>query len=280
MTTNNTPDPTIPGTIVLIHGLWLTPRSWEHWIDRYERLGHRVVAPTWPGMDSSIEDLRRDPSTMAGIGITEITDHYEAIIRVLLDTSPIIIGHSFGGLIAQLLLDRGLGSAGVAIHPAPVKGVLRLPISSLRSAFPVLRNPLNRNRAVALTPKQFHYRFTNTMSEEESQAVYERYHVPGPGRVLFQAATANLNPRAATKVDFKSESRAPLLVVGGGQDHTVPASVAKEAATRQRRPSRPPSTRSTLAALITRWARTAGKRSPTTPSSGLPSTLRPCNVRG
>ena len=233
MTTNNTPDPTIPDTIVLIHGLWLTPRSWEHWIDRYERLGHRVIAPTWPGMDSSIEDLRRDPSTMAGVDITEITDHYEAIIRVLLDTSPIIIGHSFGGLIAQLLLDRGLGSAGVAIHPAPVKGVLRLPISSLRSAFPVLRNPLNRNRAVALTPKQFHYGFTNTMSEEESQAVYERYHVPGPGRVLFQAATANLNPRAATKVDFKSESRAPLLVVGGGQDHTVPASVAKEAATRQ-----------------------------------------------
>ena len=121
----------------------------------------------------------------------------------------------------------------MAIHPAPVKGVLRLPISSLQSAFPVLRNPLNRNRAVALTPKQFHYRFTNTMSEEESQAVYERYHVPGPGRVLFQAATANLNPRAATKVDFKNESRAPLLVVGGGHDHTVPASVAKEAATRQ-----------------------------------------------
>ena len=232
--TANTPNTTnTPDTIVLIHGLWLTPLSWEHWINRYEELGYRVIAPTWPGMDADIEDLRRDPSAMAGVGITEITDHYDAIIHALLDTPPIIVGHSFGGLVTQLLLDRALGSAGVAIHPAPVKGVLRLPVSALRSALPVLRNPLNWNRAVPLTPKQFHYGFTNTLSEEESQAVYERYHVPGPGRVLFQAATANLNPHAATKVDFKSESRAPLLVVGGGHDHTVPASVAKEAATRQ-----------------------------------------------
>jgi alpha-beta hydrolase superfamily lysophospholipase len=230
--TADTPDPATPDTIVLIHGLWLTPLSWEHWIGRYDGLGYRVIAPTWPGMDADIEDLRRDPSSMAGVGITEITDRYDGIIRAL-DTPPIIMGHSFGGLVTQLLLDRGLGSAGVAMHPAPVKGVLRLPVSALRSAFPVLRNPLNRNRAVPLTPKQFHYGFTNTVSEEESRAVYERYHVPGPGRVLFQAATANLNPHAATKVDFKSESRAPLLVVGGGKDHTVPASMAKEAATRQ-----------------------------------------------
>jgi alpha-beta hydrolase superfamily lysophospholipase len=143
------------------------------------------------------------------------------------------MGHSFGGCVTQLLLDRGLGSAGVALHPAPVKGVLRLPVAALRSAFPVLRNPLNRNRAVPLTPKQFHFAFTNTLSEEESQAVYERYYVPGTGRVLFQAATANLNPHAATKVDFKSAARAPLLVVGGGKDHTVPPSLAKEAAMRQ-----------------------------------------------
>ena len=143
------------------------------------------------------------------------------------------MGHSFGGAITQLLLDRTLGAAGVAIHPAPVKGVLRLPLSALHSSFPVLRNPRNRNRAVALTPRQFHYGFANTMSEEESQVVYERYHVPGSGRVLFQAATASLNPRAVTKVDFKSETRAPLLVVGGGKDHTVPPSMAKEATTRQ-----------------------------------------------
>jgi alpha-beta hydrolase superfamily lysophospholipase len=221
-------------TVVLIHGLWLTPLCWEHWIERYEGLGYRVLAPTWPGMDASIEDLRRDTSAMAGVGLTEITDHYDGIIRKL-DTQPIIMGHSFGGCVTQLLLDRGLGSAGVAIHPAPVKGVLRLPISALRSAFPVLRNPLNLNRAVALTPEQFHYGFTNTLSEEESQAVYERYQVPGTGHVLFEAATANLNPHAATKVNFKSESRAPLLVVGGGKDHTVPASLAKEAATHQSR---------------------------------------------
>jgi alpha-beta hydrolase superfamily lysophospholipase len=227
---NNTPAP--DNTIVLIHGLWLTPLSWEHWIERYEGLGYRVIAPTWPGMDAGIEDLRRDPSAMAGVGITEITDHYDAIISAL-DAPPIIMGHSFGGCVTQLLLDRALGSAGVALHPAPVKGVLRLPVSALRSAFPVLRNPLNLNRAVALTPEQFHYGFTNTLSEEESRAVYERYHVPGTGRVLFQAATANLNPHAATKVDFESETRAPLLVVGGGKDHTVPASMAKEAATRQ-----------------------------------------------
>ena len=231
MTTNDL-DSTAPGTIVLIHGLWLTPLSWEHWIDRYEGLGYRVIVPTWPGMDADIEDLRRDPSAMVGVGITEITDRYDGIVRAL-DTPPIIMGHSFGGAVTQLLLDRGLGSVGVAISPAPVKGVLRLPVAALRSSFPVLRNPLNRKRAVPLTPKQFHYGFTNTMSEEESRAVYERYHVPGPGRVLFQAATANLNPRAATKVDFKSETRAPLLVVGGGKDHTVPASLAKEAATRQ-----------------------------------------------
>jgi len=210
----------------------MTPRSWDKWIDRYEGRGYRVIARTWPGMDADIEDLRRDPSAMAGVGITEITDHYDGIIRTL-DTSPIIMGHSFGGGVTQLLLDRGLGSAGVALHPAPVKGVLRLPVAALRSAFPVLHNPLNWNRAVPLTPKQFHYAFTNTLSEEELQAVYERYHVPGPGRVLFQAATANLNPHAATKVNFKSESRAPLLVVGGGKDHTVPPSLSKEVATRQ-----------------------------------------------
>jgi alpha-beta hydrolase superfamily lysophospholipase len=232
MSAAHTLDPATPGTIVLVHGLWMTPLSWEHWIERYEGRGYRVIAPTWPGMDADIKDLRRDPSAMAGVGITEITDHYDAIIRAL-DTPPIIMGHSFGGGVTQLLLDHDLGSAGVAIHPAPMKGVLRLPFSALRSAFPVLHNPRNRNRAVPLTPKQFHYAFTNTLSEEKSQAVYERYHVPGTGRVLFQAATANLTPNATTKVNFKSETRAPLLVVGGDKDHTVPPSLSKEIATRQ-----------------------------------------------
>jgi alpha-beta hydrolase superfamily lysophospholipase len=182
-------------------------------------------------MGPEVEDVRRDPSPLNGLGVGEITDHYAEIIRSL-ERPPIIMGHSFGGLVAELLLDRGLGSAGVAISPAPVKGVLRLPVAQLRSAFPVLRNPANRKRTVELTPKQFHYAFTNTMGADEAEAAYVRYEVPGVGRVLFQAAFANLNPNAATKVDFHKDDRAPLLVVGNDQDHTVPASVSKEAAKR------------------------------------------------
>jgi alpha-beta hydrolase superfamily lysophospholipase len=162
--------------------------------------------------------------------VSEIVDHYDGIIREL-DRPPIIIGHSFGGLVTELLLDRGLGCAGVAISPAPVKGVLRLP-AQLRAAFPVLGNPANRSRTVELTPKQFHYAFTNTMTAEEAKAAYERCEVPGPGRVIFQAAFANLNPHAATKLDLHKDDRAPLLVIGNGEDHTVPASVSREAAQR------------------------------------------------
>lgn len=217
--------------IVLVHGLWLTPRSWEGWKARFEGRGHRVLAPAWPRMQGDVEDIRRDPAPLNGLGVAEITDHYVKIIRGL-ERPPIIMGHSFGGLVTELLLDRGLGAAGVAISPAPVKGVLRLPIAQLRSALPVLSNPANRGRTVELTPKQFHYAFTNTMSDEDSQAAYDRYEVPGPGRVLFQAAFANLNPKAATKVDFRKDDRAPLLVMENDQDHTVPASVSREAAKR------------------------------------------------
>jgi alpha-beta hydrolase superfamily lysophospholipase len=223
---------TPPDTIVLIHGLWMTPRCWEGWVDRYESRGYDVLAPTWPGMDVDIDQFRRDPSAVAGLGLTEIVDHYDGIIRQL-ERAPIIMGHSFGGAIVQLLLDRGAATVGVAIDPAPVKGVLRLPLPALRSAFPVLRNPANRNRAVPLTPAEFHYGFTNTLTEDESQAVYERQHVPGPGRLIFQAATANLNPHAATKVDLHNDDRAPLLVIGGGSDHTVPPSLSREVAKRQ-----------------------------------------------
>ena len=184
--------------IVLVHGLWLTPRSWEGWKERFERRGHQVLAPAWPRMEHEVEELRHDPSRLNGLGVGEITDHYAEIIRSL-DRPPIIIGHSFGGLVTELLLDRGLGSAGVAISPAPVKGVLRIPVAQLRSAFPALGNPANRKRTVELTPKQFHYAFTNTMGADEAQAAYVRYQVPGPGRVLFQAAFANFNPKAATK---------------------------------------------------------------------------------
>jgi pimeloyl-ACP methyl ester carboxylesterase len=217
--------------IVLIHGLWLTSRSWEGWKERFESGGHQVLAPAWPRMQGEVEDIRRDPSPLNGLGITEIADHYAKIVGEL-DRPPIIIGHSFGGLITELLLDRGLGAVGVALSPAPVKGVLRLPIAQLRAAFPALKNPANINRTVELTPKQFHYAFTNAMNEADSKAAYDRYEVPGPAKPLFQAAFANFNPNAPSKVDFHKADRAPLLVIGNGADHTVPASVSKEAATR------------------------------------------------
>jgi pimeloyl-ACP methyl ester carboxylesterase len=220
-----------PAPIVLVHGLWLTPRSWEGWKERFEGRGHQVFAPAWPRMYGEVEDVRRDPSPLDGLGVTEIVDHYAAVVRSI-DRPPVIVGHSFGGLVTELLLDRGLGAAGVAISPAPVKGVLRLPPAQLRAAFPVLGNPANRKRTVELTRKQFHYGFTNTMAEPEARAAYDRYQVPGPGRVIFQAAFANLNPRAATKVDFHKDDRPPLLVIGNDRDNTVPASVSKEAAER------------------------------------------------
>jgi pimeloyl-ACP methyl ester carboxylesterase len=212
----------MPETIVLVHGLWMTPLSWEHWNDRFSAAGHRVLAPAWPGMeDRDVPSLRADTSAYERVGVKEIADHYERIVRDL-DGPPIIIGHSFGGLVTQILLDRGLGAAGVAVHPAPPKGVLVVPPASVRVASVALRNPANRKRAVMLTPKQFRYAFGNLLSESESQAVYERYAIPGPGRTLFQAALANFNPKAATKLNFHNATRAPLLILGGGQDHTTP----------------------------------------------------------
>ena len=227
-----TADPIKPDTIVLIHGLWMTARSWEHWADRYTGRGFNVIARSWPGMDGDVEGLRRDPSAIADLGIGEIVDYYDGIIRELA-RPPIIMGHSFGGAFTQILLDRGLGAAGVAIDSAAVKGVLTLPLSTLRSGFPVLKSPANTHKAVMLTPEEFHYAFTNTLSEEDSAAVYERYAVPGPGRVLFQGALANFNPRAATKVDFHNDDRAPLLIVAGGEDHVSPDAINRATARHQ-----------------------------------------------
>lgn len=211
-------------TIVLIHGLWMTALSWEHWVRHYSDKGYRVIARSWPGMEGDIEELRRDPSPIASIGITEVADHYDAIIREL-DKPPIIMGHSFGGLMTQLLLDRGLGAAGVAIASAPAKGVLFLPLSTIRVVLPAVINPLNNHRALPLTPKRFHYAFTNTLTEEESLPIYERYAVPGPDHMLFQAALANFNPRAASAVNFHNDDRAPLLMIAGGMDHVSPVAV-------------------------------------------------------
>jgi len=216
-----------PNTVVFIHGLWMTGRSWEHWEQRYQERGLTTLAPSWPGMDVPIEALREDASAVDDLGIIEIVDHYEAIIRDL-EQPPIIIGHSFGGVFTQMLLDRGVGAAGVAVDSGPVKGLLNLPLSTLRSGWPVLKNPANRHKPVALTHEEFHYAFTNTLSEEESREVYERYAVPGPGRVLYQAALANFNPHAANKVDFSNADRAPLLLIAGGMDHVAPASTNAE----------------------------------------------------
>ena len=224
-----------PDTIVLIHGLWLTSRCWEHWIGHYADAGFHVVAPSWPGMEVEVEALRRDPSVLDGLGITEVVDHYEKVVRDL-NRPPILVGHSFGGVVVQLLLDRGLGAVGVTLHSAPVKGVYRLPLSSLRSSFAVLRRPANRDRTVALTPQQWRYALANTLIGSAADAAFERYHVPAPGRPLWQAAAANLRPRPPTKVDFRYH-RAPLLMLAGTADHTVPAALCRENARRYRKSS-------------------------------------------
>ncbi len=218
--------PQQPTSVVLINGLWMTALSWENWVKRFTDKGFHVIAKSWPGMDVGIDELRRDPSPISTLGITEVVDHYEKIIREL-DSAPIIIGHSFGGLITQILIDRGRGAAGVAIAPAPVKGILFLPFSTLKVSFPALSNPANNHRVVPLTPEQFHYAFTNNLSEDESLAAYNRYAVPGPDHVLFQAAFANFNPHAATAVDFQNNERAPLLLISGGSDHVSPPSVVE-----------------------------------------------------
>ncbi|MGH7671005.1 MAG: alpha/beta hydrolase [Gemmatimonadaceae bacterium] len=215
-----------PDTIVLIHGLWLTALCWERWVEHYSALGFNVIARSWPGMGDDIEQLRRDPSHITGLGVTEIVDHYAQLIGEL-DRPPIIIGHSFGGLIAEILLDRGLGAAGVAIDPAPVKGIFYLPYSALKSALPGLENPFAIHGASMLTLEQFQYGFTNHLTVQASRPLYERYAVPGPNHVLFQASLANFNPHAATTVDFHNDNRAPLLLIAGGHDHTVPASVTR-----------------------------------------------------
>jgi pimeloyl-ACP methyl ester carboxylesterase len=213
-------------TIVLIHGLWLTALSWENWAQRYTDDGFQVIAKSWPGMDGDIDALRADTSGIDNLGLAEITDFYNDIIAGL-DRPPIIMGHSFGGLVTQLLLDRGLGSAGVAIDSSPIKGVLALPASTLRSGFPVLKSPANRHRSVSLTPEEFHYAFTNTLTDAQSLDAYQRYAAPGPGRVLFQGALANFSHHSPAEVDVHNDERAPLLIITGGVDHVYPPKIGE-----------------------------------------------------
>ena len=208
-------------TIVLIHGLWVTPRTWEPFQRFYEARGYRVFAPAWPRIHGEVEDIRRDPSALAGLGLLEIFEHYAKFVRTL-DEPPILIGHSFGGLTVQVLLDRGLGAAGVSIDGTPPRGILPLPWSVIRSANPVLSNPLNYWRTVMLSFEQFRYTFANTMTEADAREAYERQAIPGPGRTVFQSALGNLTPNAATTINRRNDDRAPLLLIAGGSDHLVP----------------------------------------------------------
>jgi pimeloyl-ACP methyl ester carboxylesterase len=217
----NTPDSTAPDTIVLIHGLWMTPRSWEGWIGRYEERGFKVLAPSWPGMEGEVEALNANPAPIAKLDTRRIVDHYERIIRGL-DSEPIIMGHSFGGAFVQLLLGRGFGAAGVGVASATVKGVPDLPLSTIRATFPVLRNPFNRGKAVPLSPEQFHYAFANTLDRRASDDNYRRYHVPAAATVLFESALANLRRHPPTEVDFGKDDRAPMLFIAFENDHIIP----------------------------------------------------------
>jgi pimeloyl-ACP methyl ester carboxylesterase len=213
-------------TIVLVHGLYLTPRSWDGWIDRFQQKGYQVLAPAWPGLEVEVEQLRNDPSPIARLNVAEIVDHYDAIIRGL-DSPPIIMGHSFGGAFTQMLVDRGLGTAAVAIESGTLHGVRDLPYSTLKSSFPLLRNPFLRHKAIMLTPEQFNYGFTNTFPAGEAAMAYERYAIPGSRNVLLEGAFSNLNPKTAMRVDFKKSDRAPMLFIAGGEDHVIPLPVNK-----------------------------------------------------
>ena len=212
-------------TIILIPGLWVTALCWEHWVKHYGEKGYSVIAADWPGMEGDIELLRRDPSSFANLGVTEVVDHYEQIIGEL-ETPSVIIGYGFGGLIAQVLLDRGWGAAGVAIASAPVGGIARLPLSILKLAFSVLGNSF-RNKTASLIAEQFHRAFANSLTETESLDAFKRYIVPAPNRVLLQTAFANFAPHSATTVNFRNDTRAPLLLIAGGRDRIVPSSLVK-----------------------------------------------------
>lgn len=214
-----------PDTVVLIHGLWMTPRSWEHWVTYYEAKGLTVLTPAYPGFEIEVEALRENPQVIADLTVPETVDHLAAVIEELA-SPPIIMGHSFGGVMTQLLLARGLGAAAVVIDSAPTEGVHVTPVSQARSLFPALRNPANRRRAVAFTPEEFHYAFTNTLSAEESQRVYDRYAIAAPGAWVWEYGLfANFKPGPQeTWVDYAAD-RAPLLFIAGSEDHIMPPAV-------------------------------------------------------
>jgi pimeloyl-ACP methyl ester carboxylesterase len=212
--------------VVFIHGLWLHPSSWQPWEELFQANGYRTMAPGWPGVAESVEATRNDPDAVADRGVEEVTAHYAEIISGL-DEPPVLIGHSFGGMIAQKLLGAGVGIAAVGIDAAQFKGVLPLPLSALKATMPVFRNPANRHKAVSLTPDQFRYAFGNAVERDESDRLYSRWAIPAPGRPLFEAAAANFAPHSPVAVDAGNPGRPPLLLVMGGKDHTVPESISK-----------------------------------------------------
>ena len=215
-----------PDTVVLIHGLWMTPRSWEQWVPYYEGKGYNVLTPTYPGFEIEVEALRDDPSVIASLTVPTVVAHLANVITEL-EQPPIIMGHSFGGTLTQLLLDRGCGAAGVVINSAPTEGVRVSPLSQIKSLFPALKSPANRRKAVGFTPDEFHYAFTNTLSDEESREVYDRYHIAAPGNWIWAyGLIANLKPgHQETWVNYKNPNRAPLLFIAGSEDHIMPPSV-------------------------------------------------------
>lgn len=222
-----TTPPSAPDTIVLIHGFWVTPRSWEDWKARYESRGFRVLTPTYPGFEVEVEALNADPTPIAEVTLPQIVDHTAEVIDALA-TPPILIGHSAGGTITQLLLDRGRGAVGVALNSAPTEGVKVLPLSQLRSTWTAFKNPANRHRAVPLTEEQWHYAFTNTFDAEQSRRLYERYHIPASGRILWSSVLANFMPGPQdAAVDYANDARPPLLFVSGSEDHIMPPSVQR-----------------------------------------------------
>jgi pimeloyl-ACP methyl ester carboxylesterase len=220
--------------VVFVHGLWLHAESWSPWVELFRGAGYEPLAPGWPGDSDTVKDTRAHPGSNAGHGIDDVVEHYATVIGGL-DTLPVVIGHSFGGLIAQKLLGQDRAAAAVAIDAAPIKGVLALPLSSLRVASVALRNPANRGRAITLTAEQFRYGFGNAIPETESNELHQRWAIPGPGRPLFQAATANFSPRSQAKVNTGNAKRGPLLLVAGGKDHTVPAAVTRATLKRYRK---------------------------------------------
>jgi non-heme chloroperoxidase len=211
--------------VVFIHGLWLLPSSWDRWAEVFRGAGYAPITPGWPDDPETVAEAREHPEVFAGKTVGQVADHYAEVIG-LLDKQPAVIGHSFGGLLAQIIAGRGLSNVTVAIDAAPFQGVLPLPISALRAASPVLSNPANRNKAIPLTFDQFRYAFANAVDEVEAQKLYEEYAVPAPGAPLFQAAVANFNPWSEVKVDHENPYRGPLLVISGEKDHTVPPAIS------------------------------------------------------